>query len=297
MQLFLCVARHEHITNAAKELGLSQPYLSNTISNLESELGTKLFYREGRNIRLTEAGRIVMRHTRSICNEIESMRREVGHLREQEQQILEIASTSARFFSSVIKEFMPHNEYGLRFRQSVCHPQELKEMIEEGKLDFCISAPPVEGTNIETRFLCKDEIFLVVPNNHWLADREIVRLSEARNEKFLKPNISLTFYNMLEGFCKQAGFVPSPIWEGDLSILKEMLHSGIGVSLLPRSFISLSAKNYQVLKVIEPECTRTLALSWSKGRVLSPAELDFKRAIMDYYDNKFLVSNEKEIIS
>ena len=66
LSYFLKVAEKEHITQAAEELHITQPALSRAISNLEQELGVKLFEREGKNISLNENGIILQSAAKRI---------------------------------------------------------------------------------------------------------------------------------------------------------------------------------------------------------------------------------------
>ena len=68
---FRKLAQLEHYTKAAKELYITQPSLSDSISSLEQELGIALFQREGRNIKLTKYGREFYQYVCSALNELE----------------------------------------------------------------------------------------------------------------------------------------------------------------------------------------------------------------------------------
>ena len=67
---FQKIAKLQHYHQAAKELNISQPSLSRSISNLEDELGVSLFQKNGRNIELTKYGRIFLEHVNRILEEI-----------------------------------------------------------------------------------------------------------------------------------------------------------------------------------------------------------------------------------
>jgi len=71
LKYFQTVARQEHMTRAAAELGIAQPALSQTISRLEAELGISLFERVGRGIRLSEFGKAYALRVERIFQELE----------------------------------------------------------------------------------------------------------------------------------------------------------------------------------------------------------------------------------
>lgn len=65
LRFFVELAKTEHMAKAAEKLGISQPSLSYAISSIEEELGVPLFEKEGRNIRLTNYGKIYLEYVKS----------------------------------------------------------------------------------------------------------------------------------------------------------------------------------------------------------------------------------------
>src|SRR5438309_3725141 len=85
LKYFQTVARLEHMTQAARQLEIAQPSLSQTIARLEEELGVPLFDRQGRQIRLNQFGRTFLRRVERIFAELEDGRRELADLAGLEQ--------------------------------------------------------------------------------------------------------------------------------------------------------------------------------------------------------------------
>lgn len=71
---FRKIAELQHYTKAAEELHITQPCLSHAISELESELGVPLFYKSGRNIRLTQYGECYLSHVQAALDALDSGR-------------------------------------------------------------------------------------------------------------------------------------------------------------------------------------------------------------------------------
>lgn len=91
LQYFQAVARHEHMTNTAKELNVSQPSLSNSIQRLEKNLGVPLFERQGRNIKLNEFGKTYLQRVEQAFMELEEGQRELTDMAGLEHGVISIA--------------------------------------------------------------------------------------------------------------------------------------------------------------------------------------------------------------
>ena len=77
---FQTVARYHHFHRAAEELNISQPSLSRSVATLEAELRFVLFERQGRNVRLTKVGRVLLEHTEKILKYVAVARTQMQHL-------------------------------------------------------------------------------------------------------------------------------------------------------------------------------------------------------------------------
>ena len=73
LEIFLAVARVEHMTRAARELGITQGAASQAVGDLEAELGVPLFERVGRGIRLTDAGRLLQREAMPLVERVDAL--------------------------------------------------------------------------------------------------------------------------------------------------------------------------------------------------------------------------------
>lgn len=71
---FKAAAEFENLSRAAEELYISQPALSKVIRRLEADLGTELFDRQGKTVRLNDTGRIALAYTNEILQSVENMR-------------------------------------------------------------------------------------------------------------------------------------------------------------------------------------------------------------------------------
>ena len=74
LQIFIAVAKREHITRAADVLGLAPPSVSAAVASLEREFSTKLFHRAGRGIALTEGGKLLLDESRALVHRADAVK-------------------------------------------------------------------------------------------------------------------------------------------------------------------------------------------------------------------------------
>ncbi|WP_442916695.1 LysR family transcriptional regulator [Lutispora sp.] len=284
LKYFEVVAKHEHITRAAEELHIAQPSLSKAISRLEAELGVELFDRQGRNIRLNSFGRVFLKRVGKIFLELENGRQELADMSGLEQGRISLAWTSTLLLPRVLEGFLSIYP-NVSFKQIVATTLEMKNQMEEGILDLCISSPSVEGPGIVSIPLLTEEIFLAVPRNHRLAKHESIDLRDAAGEPFISTKQGYGFRDIMDGFCKEAGFTPNIVFEGEVaSTLINLVNAGLGVAFMP----SPHKREYSVplpklLHISNPECRRTISLSYLEGHYLSKAARQFCQYIIDYF--------------
>ncbi len=106
LKYFQTVAYTEHISKAAEQLKIAQPSLSLTIKRLENELGTALFERKGRNIKLSSSGKILLKHVNRIFTEIENAQTEIQLEEHQMSDTIRISISNPRFLAGLMSEYI-----------------------------------------------------------------------------------------------------------------------------------------------------------------------------------------------
>ena len=121
LKYFQTVAYTEHISKAAEQLKIAQPSLSLTIKRLENELGTALFERKGRNIKLSSSGKILLKHVNRIFTEIENAQTEIQLEEHQMSDTIRISISNPRFLAGLMSEYINRS-----LNQKFSKPSELK---------------------------------------------------------------------------------------------------------------------------------------------------------------------------
>lgn len=284
LQYFQTVARLEHMTRAAEELQIAQPSLSQTIARLEEDLGVALFERKNRQIRLNEFGKVFLTRVERALTELNEGRREIKELVEDHDNQITLAVTIPRVLPNLLGSFLKQFP-DVRFQQMLEAISSMKRQLENAEIDFCISSVPIEGEDIVWEPLMTEEIYLVVPPKHRLAKRAQIHLTEVRDEAFISMNTGYGFRNLTDQFCKEAGFVPNIAFEGDEpGVIGDLVNQGLGIAFVPEiSWMHQPNPFPNRLKIVEPNCQRTIGIAWSKRRYFSTAAMQFRTFVIEYF--------------
>lgn len=286
LSYFVAVAKHEHITRAADEMNISQPALSRIISQIEEELGVKLFDRGGRQLHLNQCGKVFL----DFCE------RTLFNYKDMQSQIQEMSSGSGGKVSVAVS--FPYREpdwlqYFTR-RFVTAHPTvafymanmdlaRIKESLYTRETDIALSDVPITGRGILWRDLFTETIGVLVAADHPLADKSILCMDDLRNEKFLCNNTSSLDHDYTVSLCATAGFTPDICFKGTFpDIIGEAVSRGMGVALMHEGgFKGYSNLRYEweynlVYRPLSNDyCVRTYGIATLEEHVLPMAAQDF----------------------
>ncbi|MBE1446981.1 LysR family transcriptional regulator [Paenibacillus sp. OAS669] len=284
LKYFQAVAKHEHMTRAAKELAIAQPALSQTIARLESEVGVPLFDRQGRQIRLNPFGRVFLRHIDQALANIHDGLREVRDLGGMEHGYISLGVMSTQVLGDLLKAFGAEHPH-VKFR---VHQHSLQTMIEQlhsGELDLCIASMPIEYSGIEWLSLMNDEIILMVPHEHPLAERASVRLDDLADETFINLKSGNNLRDLTDAYFEQAGIRPDIAYEIDEpASVRSLVKAGLGISFSTMLNLRFWDHTSVVpLRIEEPDCRRPIGLAWKKDRYHSMAARSFREFVQSFF--------------
>ncbi|GHO97933.1 LysR family transcriptional regulator [Reticulibacter mediterranei] len=288
LKYFQTVARLEHMTKAARQLSIAQPSLSQTIARLEEELGVPLFDRKGREIRLNQFGTVFLRRVERIFGELEDARHEIADLAGMEHGRIALAVVIPQILPDLLRSFLaehPHVSFHLFHQHS---SETVQQQLEQGEIDLCITSPPIEQAGIGWTSLMKEEIYLMVPPNHRLANRTSIHLREVEHEPFVSLKPGSTMRDLTDNCCRQAGFVPRVAFEGDEpSTLRGLVTAGLGVAFISELVLRTVVDPAAIvpLRIEEPRCDRIIGLAWRKEHYLSQAAQYFRDFVIQYFKN------------
>ncbi|CAG7606976.1 HTH-type transcriptional regulator GltC [Paenibacillus solanacearum] len=282
LQYFRTVARLEHLTQAAQELRIAQPALSKTIARLEEDLGVPLFDRRTRQIQLSAYGRAFLKKTEAALALLEEGRREITEMAGLERGSVVLATTTLERFSTPLGEFVSmHPE--TRFRLKQASMEEIGTLLNEGDIDFAITAMPPNRSGVRSVPLLSEEVYLAVPPRHRFAQRDSVALSEVADEPFIDYKEGHPFRQMNDRLRRDAGMEARIVGEVDEpAAIGSLVRAGLGVAFVG-ACKSDQATPLIKLTIRNPGFRRTFRLAWDESRYMSQAAHTFREFLISYF--------------
>jgi len=288
LEYFVQVARLNSFSKAAVSLYITQPTISKMIRNLEVELEANLFYREGKSIRLTDAGEILLNKAQNIVESFHSLSSELDSLRNLKQGHIRIGlppMVGSSFFPSVIGRF--HHEYpDVTIRLHEDGAKKVEHDVETGLLDIGVVVLPVNSERFHYFSFLEEKLQLIAPLSHRLAGAESVPLSDLAEEEFVLFREDFTLHDRIITECVKAGFQPRIVYESSQwDLISRMVAADLGIALLPETICrDIDRTRVAVIPVTEPAIPWQLGMIWRRDRYLSFAArewLSFARGVLE----------------
>ncbi|TXK84479.1 LysR family transcriptional regulator [Paenibacillus sp. N3.4] len=206
------------------------------IQKLESDLGIQLIER-GKQIRLTEAGRLFHEQSLQIVQNLEQLQTnlsdlqagEVGHIR-----IGVTEPTASYRLPPILQQFMSQFP---RIRVSVefANTPILSERLLKDDIDFALCSAPDLGTELYFEPLFREEFVVLLPENHPLAERTVIAPEDIRGHRLLITSAICPYRRKLEMVLQEKGTISLDTMEiGSMTALKHYVESGLGIALVPK---------------------------------------------------------------
>ena len=275
------VAETGSFSRAAERCQVAQPSLSQQVLKLEEELGTKLFDRLGRSIRITEAGRALVPYARTILDQVEAARLSVANKN---------ADLSGTVAVGVIPTIAPYLMPRCTASFAKKYPAAKLRIVEETtpvlveglrdlSLDFAVLALPLRHKELETFPIRTERLFAVLPKGHPRAGAASLVLKDLRREPFVMLRDGHCFRDLSLELCSRARIAPQIAFEsGQFSSLLGMVAAGVGISLVPEMAIDRNSECSYV-RVSDARASRTIVAAVLHGRNLNRIQKAFLAGI------------------
>lgn len=168
LNYLIAISEEKSISKASERLFMAQSSLSQFLSTMEANIGTKLFVRTSKGVRPTEAGERMIRYARMTLAEYHRVQDEIQDINGLKSGSVIIGISTFRgsyLLPPVLNAF--HMEYpGIHVKIVEKNSMALEQMLLSGEIDLALLVLPVSQPRIETKFVMKDEICLITNSSH-----------------------------------------------------------------------------------------------------------------------------------
>ncbi|MGI6075089.1 MAG: LysR family transcriptional regulator [Pyramidobacter sp.] len=289
LRYFAKVAELEHMTQASRELNISESALSRSIRQLEEELGTRLFERRGRNIVLTESGALLLSRTYEITRRVGDICAEVRNVHNVHQPVVMVARAAACLLPTMIRDFqIQYPDIAVSVIQNDNH------IIASQKYDLMLSGTMMLPPSHSSAVLLDNPFRVLLPREHRLAGQHSVALKQLDGLPFigLTPNRFISV--MVDQALKTQGIsVVRHVYSDDALMIRNLVELGLGFSILPKfTFRAQDKQNLCELPISDPFPVLHLVLSWKQNSYYPKSVRRFRAFALDYFGK--LREEEKE---
>ncbi|MER5840818.1 LysR family transcriptional regulator [Streptomyces prasinus] len=257
LRVLRAVAATGSFSAAARELGCTQPAVSQQMKALEASVGTPLLVRTGREMRMTQAGDALVRHAAGILAGLTAAEEEVAAiagLRAGRVRLVSFPSGSSTLVPTALAALRGAHP-GTRVSLEEAEPPRSVAMLREGDCDVALAfryegaAGAEEWDDLVVRPLLTDRLVALLPERHLLAHRDSLAIGELAEEPWIAgcPRCR----GQLVEVCETAGFIPRiDFATDDYPAVAGLVGAGLGVAVLPQLAI----------ESVRPRGVRTVAL-------------------------------------
>jgi LysR family hydrogen peroxide-inducible transcriptional activator len=274
LRYFCAVARHGTFTRASQIEHVAQPSLSQQILKLEAELGTRLFDRLPRSVKLTAFGKAFLPKAERILRELNEAKTELRDMsgNEKGEVVVGIIPTIAAYLlPRLLNDFtVRHPLIDIKIVEDITPA--LLQRLHEGTIDMAVAALPLAGTEIARVELFKEKFYAVLPEKHRLASRASISLAELNREPFLLLKEGHCFRDSVIAACHKLRMSPSIVFEsGQFATILGMVSAGMGVSAVPAMAVQ-PQPGCKFIPISGKHSTRTVGIVTTRHHYQSHAQ-------------------------
>jgi len=285
LRIFAAVAKREHVTQAARDLNLTQSAVSAAVSALEAGYATKLFDRVGRRIELTEAGRVFLVEAEAVLARAAAAETVLADLAGLKRGSLALAAsqTVANYWLPALMHRYRKSHPGIAVRLMIGNTQQVATMVHEGLADLGFVEGAVDNPALSMTPFAEDEMVLVAAADYPRKRKGALKPADLKAMRWVVRESGSGTRAVFES--AMAGF---GLNLADLDIVLEMpsneavcvaVEDGAGAAMLSKLVVGASLKSGALIALNLALPKRQFTLLRHKERYLTQAEREIYRIV------------------
>lgn len=276
IQTFAEVVRTGSYAATARDLGYTQPAISQQMKALERAAGTPLFVRAGRGLRLTDAGQVLARHATGILSSIETAHgqlKAITRLESGRVRVCAFPAANATLLPATVARLAASHP-GIRVELLEEEPPDSLRALREGRCDLALAHAPDDGDGEEGAVripLLDDPLMVLLPADHALAlsGSGPVVLGQLERERWIAGCRRCREHFLAA--CARAGFAPDIAFTTDDTLaVQGLVAAGAGIALVPGMALPLLRHTDVVARPLAPALGRRVSAFVLEGHETAP---------------------------
>lgn len=292
LEFFITLAKIQNYTKAAELLYITQPSLTYAISNLEKELGVRLFQKKGRNIELTIAGEIFYKEISSgvnsinaALNKMESISKGSGFI-----NIGSLRTLTKKFVPVTLKSFKeinPNLDISFKIHTSTGLSVDLVEGLKRKEYDVVFTSFIKNQPNISFYPVFEQKLVIIVHQQHELAKYDELDIKDIINYDFISFGNTSGLFNVIESMFSEHNLKPHIVQSAsEDETIAGLVGANFGISIVPIMSI-LNELPVKIIKIKNSSVRRLFYLATLKNSYKLPVLNKYISYVIEKYKIKF----------
>ena len=272
------------VTASAQMLGISQPAVSRLISDLEREVGFRLFTRSGRNLKPTVEARLLVEEVRRALSGLERIKAAAQAIRQFQHAQLRLITTpsfASTLAPHLIKKFSERRPEAMISLEIQSSDDTVEWMVSQNH-DFGIAPPTGKNPTMMSQTLVNAEAVCILPCGHRLEGKKQITPKDLADESFISYLPDSIFRFEVDEIFREAGVERRLQYEARTTdAICSLVAEGLGVSIVGTGFGKKgNAPGYSAVPFV-PSIAFRAALIWSRQKTMSAVAEDFLAMVED----------------
>ena len=280
LKYFVELAHVRHYTKAAQNLCITQPSLSHAIAQLENELGVPLFEKNGRNTTLTRFGREFLACAENtlatLDSGVEAARRSAAG-----EGLIRLAGVE--YVPRLAREFLEKNSGSdIHFTFDTGPTVTLLDDLKRGRYDVVFCSEPFGETQLTAVPVSNQELVLITPAEHPLANKKSINLDEALEYPMIYFTRESGMRAVVEELFEKTGKSPKIAYETqEDQVIAGLVANGFGIAVVPYMEL-LHRLGVSIIKIAKPQYSRKIYMVTDSSIYMPPVVEKFCEYVKMY---------------
>jgi len=241
LEMFRAVAEEGAFTRAADRLHVSQSAISRQLQLLELELGVRLLHRGGRGVTMTAQGELLLATANRINREMQEVVAQISETQELQRGLLSLGggmTVCLYILPKLLRKFRSTYR-NIDLRITTGEADALLRLLRSRAVDLALLTLPIVGADLEVRPVLREEMVVVASRGHAIARARSIEPGVLGRYPLILFESGSNTRKVIDAFLREAQVAANVVMETEnVEIIKAMIASGLGVSLLPYAAIA-----------------------------------------------------------